>query len=83
MDRKTIEDRVKEVMAGLFAMDPAAIGDETSLGTVEKWDSVNHLNLMMSLEQAFGVQIDMDDAVEMISFPAVCDTLARYVGEGS
>jgi acyl carrier protein len=47
---------------------------------VEKWDSLQHVNLIMALEKEFGVTIDVDDAVSMISFPDVCRALARYLG---
>lgn len=82
MDSVELQTQVKEVMAGLFGLSPEAIGPETSLESVEAWDSLNHVNLMMALEQAFGMRIDMDDALEMTSFPEVCNRLQRYLGGG-
>jgi acyl carrier protein len=36
---------------------------------------------MMALEQEFGIRIDVEDAIEMTSFPAICKTLGRYLGD--
>jgi len=74
-----IEDRVKQVVAGLFAMDAAQVGSNSSIETIERWDSLQHVNLMMSLEQEFGVQFEMEEAAEMTSFDAICQTLRKYL----
>lgn len=75
-----IPERVREIMAGLFAVDPASIRPESSIGSIERWDSLNHVNLIMSLEQEFGLKIKPLDAAGMVSFDEVCQTLARYLG---
>lgn len=80
MDKAELQSQVKEVMASLFGLSPEEIGSETALDSVESWDSLNHVNLMMALEQAFGIRIDTDDALEMLSYDEVCARLERYVG---
>lgn len=81
MNEESLQEQIREIMAVLFSMDAADIGPESSIETVEKWDSLQHVNLMMALEQEFDVRIDVEDAVEMTSFTAVCETLSRYLGE--
>lgn len=80
MKEETIQQQIKEVMAAIFSIEPVDIGPDSSLETVEQWDSLQHVNLMMALEQEFDIRIDVEDAVEMTSFLAVCKTLARYLG---
>ncbi|MDY6836567.1 MAG: acyl carrier protein [Thermodesulfobacteriota bacterium] len=81
MNEDTIQERVKEVMAGIFSMDPADIGPHSSLRTIKKWDSLQHVNLIIALEQAFGLRIAVSQAVEMTSFPSVCRVVAQSLGE--
>ena len=66
-------------MAAIFSMDAADIGADFALETVREWDSLQHVNLVMALEQEFNLRIYVEDAVEMTSFPAVCETLFRYL----
>lgn len=82
MEKAALQAQVREIMASLFGLAPGDVNSDTSLATVEAWDSLNHVNLMMALEQSFGVRIDTDDALEMTSFDEVCQRLERYV-EGS
>ncbi|MHC4664345.1 MAG: acyl carrier protein [Planctomycetota bacterium] len=80
MNEETIQERVKEIMAGVFSMRLTHVGTDSSIDTVEQWDSLQHINLMMALEQEFGIRIDVEDAVEMTSLRLVCERLARYLG---
>ncbi len=82
MSKETIQRRVKEVMAGLFSLDTINISADSSIETIEQWDSLQHVNLMMAFEQEFGIRIDVEDAVEMTSFTAICKILVGYFGDG-
>ena len=79
MNTETVQATVKDIMAAIFSMDTAGIGADFSLETVQEWDSLKHVNLVMALEQEFNLRINVEDAVEMTSFPAVCETLSRYL----
>ena len=48
-----------------------SIGPDTSMDTVESWDSLRHLTLVLSLEQEFGVSIDDEDAGSITSYPLI------------
>ncbi len=69
-------------MSGLFAIDESDIDENSSLETVENWDSLQHVNLIMALEEEFGVQVDVDDALAMVSYPEVITTMLRYSNGG-
>ena len=81
MEEKNISERVRELMAVFFSMDPAKISADSSITTIEQWDSLKHLNLIMAIEQEFGIRIDVNDAVEMTSFSNICEKLVSYVGD--
>ncbi|NQY90751.1 MAG: acyl carrier protein [Deltaproteobacteria bacterium] len=78
MPQQQIKQKVREIMSGLFAIDESDIDENSSLETVENWDSLQHVNLIMALEEEFGVQVDVDDALEMVSYPEVVATMLRY-----
>jgi acyl carrier protein len=66
-----VERRVRQVMADILQIDEALIGDGTSMDTVEQWDSANHINLVLALEEAFGVSFDVAEIEAMTSYPDV------------
>jgi acyl carrier protein len=71
------EQTLKEVVARVFRIDAAHVTPDTSAETVETWDSLNHLNLMLALESAFDVRIPAVAFSEMLSYPQIRSTLAR------
>lgn len=54
-------------MGAVLGIAEAQISDETSPDTVATWDSVTHLNLVMAIEEAFGVAFTPEETMDMIS----------------
>ena len=50
--------RVREIASDVLQAD---VTPESSPETIESWDSVQHLNLVLALEQSAGIQIDPED----------------------
>lgn len=72
-----VDRRIKEVMAEVLEVDPAVIGDGFHRDDAPLWDSLNHLRLVSTLEEAFGIKFTMKEVGEMERY----DTLRRLVSE--
>jgi acyl carrier protein len=72
------EADLKQVMADVFRIDPATIDDSTSVDTVEKWDSLQHLNLVLALEERFDVSFTEEQTVEILSYPLIRAVLEEH-----
>ena len=68
-------DRLRRVIAEVLGVSPVELTDESSPGDVPAWDSVNHLNLIMAVENEFHVVIPADMALQMRSVGAVREFL--------
>lgn len=69
-------------MANLFGIAAESIGDNASMESIENWDSLQHVTLVMALEQEFGVQLDVEDAFAMTDFRKICQSLERAAKGG-
>lgn len=45
---------------------------------IETWDSVGHMALMAALEEAFSIEMDIDDIIGFSSYEVGKTTLAKY-----
>ncbi|MYN29779.1 acyl carrier protein [Duganella levis] len=45
---------------------------------IPDWDSVGHMQLMAALEDAFGIELDVDDIIDFSSFKKGITILAKY-----
>ena len=72
------ELRLKQVLANVFDEESESINDESSMDTIENWDSLKHLNLILALEEEFEVSFDEDESVIIISYPLIKTVLKDY-----
>jgi len=63
--------RVRRVVADVLGVDAAMLSDDSNPDTIPSWDSLAHLNLVVALEQEFGVALSPDDVLEMMSMKLI------------
>lgn len=65
------EMKLRVILSQLLGTSLEAISDETSNETVESWDSVKQLNIVLTLEEQFGISFDEQVALEIVSVPLI------------
>ncbi len=71
------EDRIYQIISDVFGVRIGNIAEDSSPDTIPNWDSVSHINLILSLEQEFGVSLSPEDAMEMLSVRLIRIILAE------
>ena len=56
---------VQGAFKAAFDVEPQSITIETKPSDIPAWDSMGHVALVSSLEQAFGLTFDVDEVMEM------------------
>ncbi len=64
--------KVQAAFKSAFDIDPRTITVDTSPADVPAWDSMGHVTLASSLEQEFGLSLDVDDLMEMENVREIC-----------
>lgn len=77
MSVQDIDGRVKNILADVLGLDVSEVDETTSKDTVEAWNSLNHLTVVMALEEEFGVQFSDDDMVALVSLPVVVSIIGE------
>lgn len=60
-----IQERLVDVFRQVFDDETLVLTDEMTADDIGGWDSVAHINLMFSIEQAFGIQFNGNELAEM------------------
>lgn len=63
--------KIKQVMSTVFDVPVESITDDASSDTIENWDSLRHLNLILALEEEFGVSIPDEEVGNMVNFKLI------------
>ena len=64
-----MEEKIYEVLNGIFRDvfddEDIVVDAETNSDTIEDWDSLEHINLVVAIEKAFGLKFTMDEVTGM------------------
>lgn len=64
-------EQVRGVASDIFGVPQDKISADSSPETIENWDSIQHLNLVLAIEEKFGVQLEPEDIEKMKTIGAV------------
>ena len=74
------EQKMKEVLESVFGPDGLKLTDDDGPGTNPLWDSVAHLNLIMTIEAEFGVAFATAEIPELRSLRKIRARLEKSDG---
>lgn len=60
-------DQVRTIASDIFAVPLAGVQSDSTPQTIESWDSIQHLNLALTLEEKFNVQLSPEEIEQMRS----------------
>lgn len=72
----SIEAQVSRVVADVMQIPLTGVTPATGPATVAGWDSVQHLNLVLALEQQFGISFDPEEIEKLQSVQAIASMVA-------
>lgn len=52
-------------IAEVLEMDPSELTPDTAYGSIEKWDSLMHMRMVMEIEEEYDVEIPIDEVPEI------------------
>lgn len=78
-----IDEKIKSIMAKVFGLSSGEISAESSNETIERWDSLGHMNLCLALEEEFGIELDGDSVASMSTYSDVVKVVAALVNDKS
>jgi len=77
--KNTINDKVKDIMSIVLEISKKNIGEDTSVSNVSAWDSLKHMNLIVALEEAFEIEFDEDQLVEINNYKKIVEVISLLI----
>jgi len=68
-------EKIQNLIASTLKVAPDKVTRDTSDKDFVAWDSLAHVNLMMSLEQTFDLFLEVEDFTQLTSVPAIVEYL--------
>ncbi|MDD3138162.1 MAG: acyl carrier protein [Lachnospiraceae bacterium] len=72
------ENELKNILAKLFKVSVDSINDDSSMDNVKEWDSLNHLKLVLAIEDELDISFTEQESVEILSFALIKEILKEH-----
>ena len=66
-----------DVFEAVFGPEARRLGDEDGPGSIEAWDSVGHLNLILAIEAEFGIEFTTAEIPDLVSVRMIRDRVEQ------
>lgn len=68
--------QLRQLMAEVLAIPEAEVVPELSMAGSDAWDSLRHMELVISVEETFEIELTGDEIVDMTSVAAIRSVLS-------
>lgn len=75
MTREEVFERLNEVFREFFDDEDICVTEETTADDIEDWDSFEHINLIVAVEDEFGMKFPMGKVVTMKNVGEMADII--------
>lgn len=75
MTREYVYEKMNEIFRNVFDDDSIELDDETSADDIEDWDSLEQINLVVSIENEFEMMFDMNEIANLANVGEMVDLI--------
>ncbi len=76
----TTLERIQPIFRDIFDDENLTVTEETVAGDVEDWDSFAQMQIVMSIEEMFGIKFSTDEVTNFKNVGDVVKTIESYIG---
>jgi len=72
-----MRERILEIFSRIMETPVESLTADSSTATVEAWDSLKHMNLVLALEEEFGIRLTDEQIMKMVTVGAIVGTVTE------
>lgn len=69
---------IQELLAKALNLPPERIGDDVSMKNLAQWDSLKHMEVILSIESHYKIELTGDEIADMTSLAAIITILGKH-----
>ena len=79
--RENIYEKLGGILRDVFNDESIIISDSTSSKDIAGWDSLEHANLIASIEREFGIEFDFDEINKLKNIGEMVNIITNKLGK--
>lgn len=74
----TNKEKYDKIFMDGFSIKESVLGEGLIYNTIPEWDSIGHMALIASIEEAFNITMETDDIINFSSYKKGLELLTKY-----
>ena len=74
-----IQDKLDSLFLLIFKIPKNKNKTHRNYKNIKKWDSLNHVNLILAIESKFRIRMKPEESIKLISYKEILDYLKKKV----
>lgn len=79
MTRTEINEKLNEVFAEVFDDDTITVSETTTVNDIEGWDSLAHLTLVSTVEEAFSIEFSLTEISKFKNVGEMMSSIEKHL----
>lgn len=75
MSREEVYEQLNEIFRDIFDDEDIVVNDDTTADDIEDWDSLEHINLVVEIENTFEIKFNMGEVNSMKNVGEMVDII--------
>lgn len=72
-------ERINEIIIKTLKVNNDEVEKDLTMADVARWDSLTHMDLIVTIENELNIQLTGDDIADMITFDSIRKIVAKYL----
>ena len=81
MTRTEINEKLNKVFAEVFDDETLTVSDNTTVNDIEDWDSLAHLTLISSVEEAFSIEFNLNEISKFKNVGEMMSSIEKHLND--
>lgn len=77
-----MEQQLNKIMSAVFNVKEGDIDDHSSMDSIGQWDSLKHMELIIAIEEHYGITFPAHEIVRMTTVENIKQVLSSHTGGG-
>jgi acyl carrier protein len=75
------KEKLLNILEEVFGLSKDQITNDIAYNSFQAWDSLKHLQMVAMMEEEFGIELEMDDIIDMSTVGKIKEILKKYFPE--
>ncbi len=71
--------KLNQILADCFKISLEETSKNLTMNNVKNWDSLSHMNLIVTIEEEFKIELSGDEIAEMTTFDQIREIVQKHI----